>query len=296
MNYIHKNNSRNKGFLLALALVTVFYIIVKVLFEIVNGINLSEFADQNKYDSGLVIFYRMLIRLSVVSIVAGFLYGFLYKINSIQNKIKHTFDSKKIIIWALPCAILAGWHIVWVLFSISTNVPPPPFYLQGSNVMTPPFHFLLLYILGYVIATSLEKGIFWRWCILKSAVFFIISITAVVMFQMFGGAVTYGLRPAFSEYFVAFAIYGGIGALFGFIYYLSGESKKSGVWNIDWFKLIIWGAPSFVFILLDVIFQIEAGGSMIKYSSLLWMFIFGNTITTSFYKKNTAVNDDVACK
>lgn len=99
---------------------------------------------------------------------------------------------------------------------------------------------------------------------------------------------------------IAFIFYGGIGVILGFNHF-AVERKKSGIWKVDWPKLIMLGAPSLFY---SFSFAIGAYGGQVlgrimyvlmrplldDFWSIICLFslIFGHTIITAFYKSDAA--------
>ena len=157
------------------------------------------------------------------------------------------------------------------------------------NIHRPYYQIILSFILGSMVITPVTGETASRRAILNSAVFFGTLIFVNLAFLVNVG--NYDARYTLSEFFVAFSVYGGIGVLFGLLYSLSNESKKAGCWSVDWFRMVIWCATSFAFILYNLIPFNSIERIPLRISTLLWIFIFGNTITTSIYKKPESRQD-----
>ena len=227
------------------------------------------------------ILYSYILHQFVVSFVIGVIYGFLGS----RVTRERTINKKILLVWVLPGIVLLFWYIAWWAFPTSFIGQAP----MMINVHRPYYQIILSFILGFIMATPAFNETTWRRAILNSAVFFSTLIFANLAFLMNVG--NYGARFTLPEFFIVFAVYGGIGVLFGLLYSLSKESKKTGSWCVDWFRIIIWCTTSFALILYKLIPLIGIEGMRIQVSALLWMFIFGNTITTSIYKKPESNQD-----
>ena len=288
MNSTNGDRFHYKHYIITLILVILFYVAAKLLFEVIYNINAIELQNQSKYGSAAIVFDRIYLRYSFELIAAGVLYGLLGRISKPgQILIKIPFDVRKYILWVLPCSILFLWHAVWWFFSRSVAVPYPPYHsLMRSDFPMPHLHVFLLLLFGYMIVTPLFHMHPKRLKFLWPAAFFIISIVAAMAFDRSMENNALVSRYSLSEYFMLFAIYSGIGVIFGFTYCIAGKLKMPGVWAIDWYRIIIWCGSSFAFILYDGLAHLNLEGGVIRFSTLLWMFIFGNSITTSINKKD----------
>ena len=273
----------HKSFFLTLICVVVYYGISMLLVEAVKSIVGNELISQFENDSGLSILTRIYIRNLVIMVALGVLYGVFNSIsNSGQRAPKMPFDIWGLLIWILPGGFLALWHIVWVWIGFENKIRPV--YLIGEhNILMPPFLAIMLSIVGYIIATSFFRRETQRRRILRSVVCTAIIMTAYMLFQSFVGFPI--IRYTIMEFFAVFVFCGGIGAFFGFMYCLLDEKQKPGSWAVDWIKMASWGIFSLGVLVYTVADYLYSPSGRIGELSMILMFIFGNTITTSFYKK-----------
>jgi len=280
MNNINIDVFKHKSCLVEFAYAVAYYLGNMLLFNIVQGINSYDFHDQNTYNSGLQIITGIYIRNLIVLVLVGILYGILSNLGNFkQRKRKFSLDARKLIIWVIPGLILVLWHIIWAAFQIEFY----PFYIIGErNIFMPSFLAIMLFIIGYIVSSSFFKretkcrGILWP------IAFTSIMAASIVVFQYHIGFPVAYYTPA--GFFLVFALYGGIGILFGAMYNISDESKKVGQWNLDLSKLIAWSAFSFAVLIYTVVVHLDTPTGLIRNSSIQLMFIFGNSIVTSFYK------------
>jgi len=295
MNSFCNNESRNKQYLLTLIQVAMFFLIMNLAFTYISNTLNSEMMNPSKDDDWMDILYKNYFWGSGLFIATGVLYSLFSRMKKSRgNRIKAAFGGWKLLMWILPCAFFVGWHAVSFFqpFLASFAVPYPPQIGSGFNISMPDFQVILLLLLGYtIIARSFQRDV-GIGHILRAAIFFTVSLVATIEFHSvcrtaeFAGFLHYGgLNYTQLGYFVTFVVYGGVGTLFGVMYYLSYESKNPGTWRIDWLRLIVWCAVAFYFLWQHDISHLGELGVSIKGYSLILMFIFGNTITTSFFKK-----------
>ncbi|MCL2107614.1 MAG: hypothetical protein FWH26_11235 [Oscillospiraceae bacterium] len=105
------------------------------------------------------------------------------------------------------------------------------------------------------------------------------------------------LPPAVTKLlmYAACAFYG---ALYGFFSYILPAIKKEGQWLVDYGRLLLWGIPLGVLLLLEIaghgstLFWIDDTNGF----SLVFAFLLGHVITASLRKKSKVVDetDDTA--
>lgn len=294
MNSFFNNDSRGKQYLFTLVQVALFFLIMNLVFKYTSDALNAELLNPDKFDKGLNILYKIYISGTAITIATGVLYCLLSRTKRPGgNRTKAASGRWELLIWIVPCVFFAGWHVMSILppSFLAFDVPYPPQNRTGVNFWMPSFQAILLLLLGYTIAARSFQRDVWRWHILRAAIFFTVSFIATMGFQSicstveFGGFLHNGPRYTQLGYFFIFVIYCGIGALFGLMHYLSYESKNPGTWRIEWLRLIAWCAVAFYFLWQHDLLHPGVSGISIKWYSLILMFIFGNTITTSFDKK-----------
>jgi len=254
----------------------VFFVVSYLVFSIVSSPYVRDklFAPEGMNNT-FIMLYQSILHEFVVSFVIGVIYGFF----GCRVRITRAIDKKRLLLWALPGMVLLFWYILWWVFPASFIGQTP----MMINVHRPYYQLILSFILGSMVAAPVKNDTTWRWAILNSAVFF--GTLVFVNYAFLINVGDYIARYTLPEFFVAFLVYGGIGVLFGLLYSLPNESKKTGCWRVDWFRIIIWCTTSFVLILYSLIPFISTVGIPLRVSTFLLVFIFGNTITTSIYKK-----------
>ena len=294
MSVIQKSGFSFKHCCITLISVTVCFIGVRLGAEALRSIYYYEMSIPEMFD-GIAI--RTFARWLIFIIATGAMYSVLSNIGSMRKyKFKLHLNARRFLFWVLPCGLLALWHVLWILLPNTIEVPFPIYTSGSGNYSHPPFRTILLFILGYTLVKSFIQRDAKTLSILHPALFFILSIITVIIFQWLDGT-----RSPFynlTGYFVVFAVYGSIGAFFGFTYYLSGGFLKKEVWGVDWCKLVIWCASSLAVVFYEGVtrLDIEEIGRMSDIS-LFYMFIFGNSIITSFMTdRNVEVENIVLSK
>ena len=281
MRNIFKQTKVFETWLRPLIFMAIFFFAAYLVFSFASSPYVRDRLFAYGLEHNFFILYSSILHEFVVSFVIGVIYGFLGS----RLKLKLTIDRKRLLFWVLPGLVLLFWYILWWVFPASLIGQTP----MMINVNRQYYQIILSFILGFLIVTPAFNETPWRQTLLNSAVFFGTLIFANLAFLMNVG--NYGARYTLPEFSVAFSVYGGIGVLFGLVYSLSSESKKPGFWSVDWFRIVIWCTTSFAFILYNLIPFNSIEGIPLRLSTLLWIFIFGNTITTSIYKKSKSNQD-----
>jgi hypothetical protein len=282
--YEVKLNTRNL-FFKALICAVIYYLGSKLLFEIfgyfhINSIMMVAESDSVSVFLVIVIYFREII----VVFLPGVLYSSLNHICYLESdKFRLSLNIRWLLLWALPSAVLILWYIVWWFFY--PQIVFPILMVNSYIIMIPPSIAVMQFILGYVFFASLfQKNTQYR-SIVRPIVFFAIMIVAFLFFNLFVGFPVQNYTS--SEYFLMFVLLVGLGAFFGYTYYLSGESQKTGKWVVNWGNLIGWCTFCIGFLIYTVIMHLDTYRGQMRASTILLMFILGNAIITSLYKKNT---------
>ena|GEM_PF-4671774 len=289
-----RNNFRQgkifESYLRPLIFMAVFFVAAYLVFSVVSSSYVRDKLSAYGQVYIFFILYQSILHEFVVSFVIGVIYGFLGGFLVCRVKSIRTIDKKRLLLWVLPSLVLLFWYILWWVFPTSLIGQTP----MVINVHRPYYQIILSFILGLMVAAPVLNETTWKRTILNAAVFF--GTLIFLNFAFLTNVGDYSARYTLPEFIIAFLVYGGIGVLFGLVYSLSNESKKSGRWSVDWFRIVIWCTTSFALILYALIPLNSTEGIPVRVSTFLWIFIFGNTITTSIYKKTAeSGSENILC-
>ena len=271
MKFIPAKTAFVKRYFCELICVVVFYASFYLLSWIISGINF-----------GTSLIATWYLRSLIECIAAGVIYGLISNISDFgYRRVSYSFKIRRVCCWVLPGVFLGLWHVVWLRFP---EIQPPFFLLGERNIITPLYMTFVFFITGYIIISSIFQREVQRWDIWRSVAFFVLLIIVFVASQRFVVGFS-SVRHALVEYAPLFVLCSGFGVLFGFMYHLVWEIKKTGQWSVNWSKLIVWSAFTIGVALCTAIIDFNTYNGLIRESTLLLLFTLGIAATTSFYKK-----------